>query len=98
MASLSGGAISSVGSDIMLTGSCTVYFNNNWSRQYGGAVHMTIAGYFICAEGSTVEFFNNTALLSGGALSSLDRSTIWFTQTSRIFFTNNLGREDVVVL
>ena len=74
--SLSGGAISSLTSNIWLTGSCTVYFNNNWSRQHGGAMHIAETGSIKFAEGSTVEFYNNTALLSGGALSSLERRII----------------------
>ena len=95
-----GGAIKAVNnSPIIFHGSSTVTFRNNINVTFihneaieGGAIYLSFSDIIFTGI-AIVNFYNNTALLSGGAISSLYNSNILFTGESTIYFNNNLARQ-----
>ena len=71
--------------------STNVMFIHNKAIE-GGAVYLSSSD-IIFTDIAIVHFCNNTASLSGGAISSLNNSNIWFTGGSTINFNTNLARQ-----
>ena len=53
-----------------------ICFNSNIARQHGGAIHFMKNAQIFFGENSAAEFFNSTASLSGGAISSFSNCKI----------------------
>ena len=96
-----GGAIQTYYYNYPITfhGSSTVTFSNNINVTFihneaieGGAIYLSFSDIILTGI-AIVNFYNNTALLSGGAISSLYNSNILFTGESTICFNNNLARQ-----
>ena len=79
-------------SSIIFLENSNVTYNANTALQ-GAVVYLSTWSSLTIKDDVVVDICNNTALLSGGAISSLNNSNIWFTGRSTIYFNNNLARQ-----
>ena len=79
-------------SSIIFLESSNVTYNANTALQ-GAVVYLSTWSSLTIKDDVVVDICNNTASLSGGAISSLDNSNILFTGGSTIYFNNNLARQ-----